>query len=106
MNTVNIEVLPAESIKGLMPDKYLTSRYGQLYRQIDKALEKDGWIRIADFIDFKTAINVYQAIRKHYRKETIRFYKYNERGEIEPQIFIRKHDIARQEKTFATPYKD
>ena len=89
MNSVSIEVLPEEVIKGMTPDRYLTSRYGLLYCQIDEELEKEGWIRIADFIDFRTANNIYQAVRKHYKDKTIRFYKYGGNGEIEPQIFIR-----------------
>ena len=89
MNSVSIEILPEEAIKGMSPDRYLTSRYGLLYRQIDAALAKEGWIRIANFIDFRTAHNIYQSVRKHYKGKTIRFYKYNGDGEIEPQIFIR-----------------
>ena len=89
MNSVSIEILPEEVIKGMTPDRYLTSRYGLLYRQIDTALTKEGWIRIANFINFRTAINIYQAVRKHYKGKTIRFYKYASNGEIEPQIFIR-----------------
>jgi len=89
MNSVSIEVLSEEVIKGMTPDRYLTSRYGLLYRQIDEELEKEGWIRIADFINFRTAHNIYQSVRKHYKGKTIRFYKYASNGEIEPQIFIR-----------------
>ena len=89
MNNVSIEILPEETIKGVAPNRYLTSRYGLLYRQIDTALAKEGWIRIANFIDFRTAHNIYQSVRKHYKGKTIRFYKYNGDGEIEPQIFIR-----------------
>ena len=90
MTTVTIDVLPVEAIKGMTQNRYFTSRYSQLYQEIDRELEKDGCIRIANFADFRTASNVYQVVRKHYQSETIRFYKYNERGEIEPQIFIRR----------------
>ena len=89
MNSVSIEIIPQEEIRGKVANRYFTSRYRRLYVEIDEALEKDGWMRIADFQDFETALKVNQAIRYHYKGRTIRFYKYNEHGGIEPQIFVR-----------------
>lgn len=66
------------------------SKYRCLYDLIEKNINAEDWVVIGDFYNVREAGNAGKAIARHFENLQVQLRKYNECGQLDPKIYIRK----------------
>ena len=66
------------------------SKYRHLYDLIEKNINAEEWVIIGDFYNVREAGNAGKAIARHFENLEVKLRKYNESGQLDPKLYIRK----------------